>query len=864
MSDATPSRPSTDRNLLFGILALQMDFISRDALIAAMNAWVLDKAKPLGELLLHQQMLRPDQRAALDVLVGMHLECHDNDAEKSLAAIAIPQPVRDQLHSLVDGDVEASLARIAGMPTPSRGEISWLTRVTVADQPNIAGLRYHILRPHGKGGIGEVFVALDQELNRQVALKEIQDQHADDPQSRGRFVREAEITGGLEHPGIVPVYGLGQYGDGRPYYAMRFIQGETLKDAIACYHQASDGVHLRRSNGMDEPRRSPEFELRALLTRFVAVCNTIAYAHSRGVIHRDIKPSNIMLGKFGEKLIVDWGLAKAIGHEPAPSVGDGSIEPPLIPRSTDGIAETHMGAALGTPAYMSPEQAAGRLDKLGPASDIYSLGATLYTLLTGAPPVDSRKVAEALTRVQKGDWLPPRQIKRGVSPALEAICLKSMEMDPNARYATAKALADDVEEWLADEPVAAWPEPWTVRLRRWGRARRSLVTSTLAATLVALVGLTAALLLLAANAEARAKARREAEEMEREAEELRRFLYISQMNVVQREYEANTANIGLIRELLQAQATTSPDKEDLRGFEWHYWDRLTAQTSEALRDGLTLEGHNGLVASVTFSRDGHRVASGSADTTVKVWDAASGHETLTLRGHANEVTAVAFSPDGQHIASSSMDNTVKIWDIALGAERLTYRGHRSWVRSVAFSPDGRRIVSGGHDNKVKVWNAFSGDEIVSLEGHTNVVTSVAFSPDGQSIISGGSDGTVRVWDVARGRERHILKGPSVVTSVAFSPNSRWIAGGGHKLVQLWDADNGQETVTLKGHSSLVTGVTFSPDGRRIASASQDHGIKVWEATKGLEVLRLKGATPGFTSVVFSPDGKRIASGSTAK
>src|SRR5215467_10893128 len=179
-------------------------------------------------------------------------------------------------------------------PTPSQpGEPDPLP-ATVAEVKKLAGHRYQILRPHDKGGIGEVFVALDQELNRQVALKEIQEQHASDPRNLGRFVREAEITGGLEHPGIVPVYGLGQYADGRPFYAMRFIQGETLKDAIVKYHAGDTGVTLR-----------------GLLTRFVAVCNTIAYAHSRGVIHRDLKPSNIMLGKYGETLVVDWGMAKA-------------------------------------------------------------------------------------------------------------------------------------------------------------------------------------------------------------------------------------------------------------------------------------------------------------------------------------------------------------------------------------------------------------------------------------------------------------------------------------------------------------------------------------------------------------------------
>jgi tRNA A-37 threonylcarbamoyl transferase component Bud32 len=362
MSHATPSRPGADRNLLFGILALQMDFIQRDALVAAMNAWVLDKARPLGQILVEQQALRPEQREVLDKLVAMHLECHQNDPQKSLAALAMPAPLREGLCSLADGDLHASLAQVPGDQPPT------VAYVGGADGAE----RYQVLRPHARGGLGEVFVARDQELHREVALKEIDAQHAEDPHSRGRFVREAEITGGLEHPGVVPVYGLGRHADGRPFYAMRFIRGETLKDAIARLHSSA--------------RRAPargDLEFRQLLGRFVAVCNAVAYAHSRGVIHRDLKPSNVMLGPYGETLVVDWGLAKAVGRNAAEE--DGPVEPALVPVLAEDSSATRTGAALGTPAYMSPEQAAGQLDQLGPAGDVYSLGATLYALLTGRP-----------------------------------------------------------------------------------------------------------------------------------------------------------------------------------------------------------------------------------------------------------------------------------------------------------------------------------------------------------------------------------------------------------------------------------------------------------------------------------------------
>ncbi len=376
-----------DRNLLFGLLALQNGMIDQSALVAAFHAWTRDKNRLIAEILLAHGAIDADDRTLLDGLVTRHLKRHGDDVQTSLAAVAAPRSVVAGLAGIGDAEVDVTIGHVrSGSHPPTQDDRVDADATRSMGRAAGDGQRFRVLRPHARGGLGAVFVAIDAELNREVALKQILDHHADDAISRARFVLEAEITGGLEHPGIVPVYGLGASGDGRPYYAMRFIRGESLKEAIAAFHADP--------RMMDDPGRRT-LALRELLRRFTDVCNAIGYAHTRGVIHRDIKPANVIVGKYGETLVVDWGLAKAIGK---PEPGSPSDERTLIPSSASGTAETLPGSALGTPAYMSPEQAAGDLDRLGPRSDVYSLGATLYCLLTGKAPFEGDDLGAVLRR----------------------------------------------------------------------------------------------------------------------------------------------------------------------------------------------------------------------------------------------------------------------------------------------------------------------------------------------------------------------------------------------------------------------------------------------------------------------------------
>ena len=485
MNDRSP-----DQDFLLGILAVEMKIISPDALIRAANVWKAERNKSLGGTLEDLGLLSAVDREHLRNLVAEKMDRGDGDSQESISE-TLDQTSPADIGPDAGSREEENFQTIDH--TPSNEDLTNLTNPSfplwaansevVIGDPDAAeavyqpasdpqSLRFKKLRFHDKGGLGEIHVAMDREVPREVALKEIKPRYANVQASRERFAQEARITGALEHPGVVPVYGLGHYPDGQLYYAMRFIEGETLSKAISRFHKLTD-----------EPRDPGQerLDFRKLLNHFIDVCQVMDYAHSRGIIHRDIKPDNIMLGCYGETLVVDWGLAKKIDEEDVESMR--ADEQPL-PVKIRSASATMPGSVVGTPAYMSPEQALGSVDVVGPASDIYSLGATLYRILTGKFPFQGET---ALQQVAVGNFKHPCEVAPDVPRALEAICVKAMAPEPESRYPSPGTLAADMERWLADEPVSVYREPFIQRAFRFARHHKVPVSATAALLVTTLI-----------------------------------------------------------------------------------------------------------------------------------------------------------------------------------------------------------------------------------------------------------------------------------------------------------------------------------------------------------------------------------------
>jgi serine/threonine protein kinase len=467
------SNLNVDRNLLFAVIALQDDLIDQTQFADVCAGWALRLDRPMADLLIERKWITDTDRRDLERKIERKLKKNHGDVRATLGSVTEIQ-AREVLGAIKNPQVRHS---IHALP-PARGHVLVETLVPVPAQRD--SLRYTLTRVHAEGGLGKIWIAHDTDLNRDVALKEIKSADPD-PESFRRFLKEAQITGQLEHPNIVPVYELARRkGDEQPFYTMRFLRGQTLRNAISEFH--------RRRGGKPADRLELQ---RQLLEPFVKVCEAVAYAHSRWVIHRDLKPDNVVLGAYGEVVVLDWGLAKLVGQVDQAGL---ELRTPRISISAEAETKQTVGQ-VGTPAYMAPEQAVADNDLIGTRTDVYGLGAILFEILTGQLPVTG-SVLDVFAKIQAGQLPRAREIDPTVPRALEAVCSKAMALLPGNRYSRVEDLAEDVRRWIVDEPVSVHRDPLAVRVLRWGRRHRTLATTAAALLVATVISLTVGVVLI--------------------------------------------------------------------------------------------------------------------------------------------------------------------------------------------------------------------------------------------------------------------------------------------------------------------------------------------------------------------------------
>ncbi len=710
---------------------------------------------------------------------------------------------------------------------------------------------YEIESELARGGMGVVFRARQISLNRPVALKMIlAGQLANDTDVK-RFYTEAEAAANLDHPGIVPIYEVGQH-EGQHYFSMGFIDGQSLAQ--------------RLTEGPLPPREAAEL--------MVKVAEAIEYAHRRGVIHRDLKPGNILLDKNGNPRVTDFGLAKKVE-------GDSAL--------------TASGQIMGTPSYMPPEQAGGNRGEVGPAADVYALGATLYALVTGRPPFQAATAVDTALQVIHDDPVSPRRLNPSVDRDIETIILKCLEKAPARRYGSVASLGEDLRRYRDGEPIVARPVTAAERLGKWARRRPAIASLSAAVLVVVILGLTGVLWQwrqAVHNLDEADRQRGIAQEKGREATEkarsLERQLYFNRINLAQREWTSNRS--------AAAEALLDRCPPDLRDWEWSYLRRLChldnltipgfaevdgsvppgprdlsgltfgsdrERSVQALRRIEEFRGMSGLA----FSSDGRMLVSSDPEHRVKAWDAIRGDLRLTMNGHTDRVYAIAFSPDGRRLATGSRDTTIKLWDAATGALVRTLEPHGMWIRSLAFSPDGTRLVSGsggdlftpGRHGEIILWDVAAGREIRRFPGPHDRTYGVAFRSDGKQVASVNCESSVKLWDPETGApERRLGAHTYYIECVAYSPDGRILATGSRdQTAILWDVATGTVLQTLRGHATPVVALAFSPDGRVLATTDTSSEIRIWDVARGFVTARFRNSSR-VVALQFSPDGRFLA------
>lgn len=756
--------------------------------------------------------------------------------------------------------------------------------------PMVPADTYQLIKEFAKGGIGRITRARDRRLDRVVAIKELR---RNTRYAVSRFSREVRITAKLQHPNIIPVHEAGRWPTGEPFFAMKLVEGGSLEDSLEACQKLEDRIQLVKN--------------------VADVADAIAYAHSQNIVHRDLKPSNVLVGPFGETVVIDWGLAKDLGQDDDPELHASQPRDPY--QTTDGVV-------LGTPPYMPPEQALGHA--VDQRADVYALGAILYHVLSGRSPYFEYHPRDIVTRVASRPPTPLSKLQPDLPPDLLAIVEKAMHRRVEDRYPSAGEMAEELQRFITGGLVAAYSYSLPELLRRFVKRNRAAVaTGVLGALVLAALGTWSVVNITkernrAVEEEKNAtRAADEAKSAQRQAEaRLDEARLESARETVNRDPTRALALLKQLSQPIEGAATVAADAVERgvaeRVFTGHA-DQLEAlvfspDSQRLITSGRDksvrvwplsgaaprmLSGHGGRVPALAMSNDGEVVASGSYDGTVRLWDREGNGTTVEAqigpikavaispdgrqlvavgdrgvrlwpRGQPGKRYEVAgdrplhasFSPDGERVLTGSHGATLRLW--SLDGDFVVLAGHEGAVPAAHFSPDGSRIVSAGEDGTLRVWSR-DGEEKSVLKGHDGVVEALAFLPDGKHVVSGGIDGTTRVWPLDGGDHDIIARHVERISSLAVSRDGRFVASASwDKTVSFYDRVTGS-TQSLRGHSDVVTNVAFSPDGRYLASVGWDHEARLWRVAAN-QRRTLSGHRVGVKTVAFSPDGKRLASG----
>jgi WD40 repeat protein len=685
--------------------------------------------------------------------------------------------------------------------------------------------------------MGRVIAARDRRLRRDVVIKVL---HAG--AAAARFQREALITARLQHPSIVRVYDAGWLDGEQPFYAMERVRGTSLDRVVA--------------NADDARARL------ALLPHVIAIAEAIAYAHSEGVIHRDLKPHNVLVGSFGETVVIDWGLAKDLRS------GDvDSIDPMPATIADD---QTVAGAVMGTPAFMPPEQARG--ESADERSDVYAIGAILYSVLSGAPPIGGER---ALEDASAGAITPLLEREPSVAPELASIVERAMAYSPHERYASAKELAQELERYSTGQLVSSHTYSTATLVRRWIKRHRTVLSVvTIATVLLVVLGVVSVREIIAKRELAEANAREVDRQMTLVKQRSDELMMEHAESIVQSD---PSLAIGVLHGLTpgamtsaRAQKIADAAAANGIGFELvgprddveqlvlgknatmftgsddgHLWG-----WSIPSRRGDDLGHHTGPIEAIAISSNGLVLVTGGTDTQIRLWDLVTGHSKV-LSGHTAAVRGLAFAPDNLSFVSVSEDHTLRHWSVASGESKVLVDAKHP-LRPLAWAADGTRVFTGTGDGRILEIAVATG-KVTEVQVHRAELRVLALSPDGSKLASGGEDGKVYVTSLADHRPQQIASHADVVRDVVWADDAVISAGGDQKVIV-----SGPKQFELLGNMSGVKDLALSPDGRLVAAAGIDGSARVWPVTGG-EGRAFRGHRASVKTVAFSTDGTMLIS-----